>query len=118
MKYSGKIDYPSIGDEIIVPRQSTSHMVVDTKYGRFSQGDLIVQENAKGVFVVLGVVTHTYYRGKLLLVQRVFSDKLKPSKGGIETAVPEYSKSARNFLLKEKKVNEEALNIINEYLED
>lgn len=117
MKYKGKIDYPKVGDEIIIKRYTEEpYKVVDTKYKKIQQGDLITVDDIKGVFVVLGLAANKYYSYKPLLVKRVFSDKLKPNKGGIDTACPEYTEPAEKFFTKEKKIHEEALNIINEYL--
>lgn len=117
MKYKGKVDYPNIGDEIKVPRCYKPYTVVSASYGRFQQGDL-VQGMHKGLYVVLGAVTSPNFNGRQLLIQRVFTDKLKPSKGGMDVVHPEWAKSARDFMLKEKKVHEEALKIIKEYTEE
>lgn len=58
MKYQGKIEYPKVGDEIIINRYSDKpHKVVSLKYNNFEQGDLVMGYE-KGVHVVLGTVTY------------------------------------------------------------
>ena len=116
MKYKGKIDYPKVGDEIKIGRYGdTPYKVVSLKYDGFEQGDLVTGYE-KGVHVFLGAVVHGNDTYRIALLKRVFSDKLKPIKSGMSTCA--IIESAKEFFTKEKKIHEEALNIINEYLED
>ena len=117
MKYKRKIDYPKIGDEIKIGRYGdTPYKVVSLKYDGFEQGDLVTGYE-KGVHVLLGaVVDGSDPNYRIALLKRVFSDKLKPIKSGMSTCA--IIESAKEFFTKEKKIHEEALNIINEYLED
>ena len=68
----------------------------------------------KSVHVVLGTVTFNGDSNELILLKRVFTDKLKPQKGCMSVCAG-CIESARDFMLKEKKVHEEALDIINRY---
>lgn len=116
MKYKGKIDYPKVGDEIKIRRYGdTPYKLVSLKYDGFKQGDLVTGYE-KGVYVFLGTVVHGSDRNRIALLKRVFSDKLKPFKGDMSTCA--IIESAKEFFTKEKKIHEEALNIINEYLGD
>lgn len=114
MKYQDKIKYPKVGDEIIINRYSNKpYKIVSLKYKNFEQGDLVMGYE-KGVHVVLGTVTYNGDPEEFVLLKRVFTDKLKPMKGSM-SVMGGCIESARDFMLAEKKVHEEAIAIINQY---
>lgn len=117
MKYKGKIDYSKIGDEVVIGRYGdTPYKLASLKYDNFEQGDLVTGYE-KGIHVFLGAVIHGNNSSmKFALLKRVFSDKLKSVKSGMSTCDFAYVKPAEEFFVKEKKIHEEALKIINEYM--
>ena len=107
MRYNGKIKYPCIGDTI-----NGKYTLISTDYKdgyrEFKQGELITDGYYKGVFVVLGTVEKHLTDDRtinFILAQRVYSAKMKPSKGapivmsgaGLEPAL-DYMKQVKHEL--------------------
>ena len=119
MKYKGKMEYPKPEDKFPINRYGVTYVITSLSKNNIKQGDLVLGYE-KGIHCVLGWVKadlgYGRYGDELVLLKRVYSDKIQPTKGNLSVCCSALCKSPKKFFQEYKEKFTSALNIINEYL--